>query len=97
MKEKVKSEYFCSMRKIWKLQLISINKIMAINSLAAPVMTCSFGILPWLKSEIEKLDCKARKILTMNGMHPPGTGCTSKEKMEVEVRKSCNTFINRVY
>ena len=44
---------------------------MAISSLAAPVMTYSFGILPRLKSEIEKLDRKTRNILIMNGMHHP--------------------------
>ena len=79
MKEKVKIEYFYHMRKLLKTQLNSKNKIMAINSLAAPVMTYSFGILPWLKSEIEKLDRKTRKILTMNVMHHPRmwTGCTS--------------------
>ena len=71
MKEKVKREYFCRMRKMLKIQINSRNKIMAINSLADPVMTYSFVILPWLKSEIEKLDRKTRKILTMNGMHHP--------------------------
>ena len=71
MKEKVKREYFSRAKKVLKTQLNSKNKIMAINSLATPVMMYSFGILPWLKSEIEKLDRKTRKILTMNGMHHP--------------------------
>ena len=71
MKEKVKREYFSRVKKILKSQLNSKNKIMAINSLSTPVMMYSFGILPWLKSEIEKLDRKTRKILTMNGMHHP--------------------------
>ena len=42
MKGKVKRQYFCHMKKILKTQLNSKNKIMAINSLAAPVMTYSF-------------------------------------------------------
>ena len=71
MKEKVKREYFSHVKKVLKTQLNSKNKIMAINSLSTPVMMFSFGILPWLKSEIEKLDRKTRKILTMNGMHHP--------------------------
>lgn len=71
MKEKVKREYFYRVKKILKTQLSSRNKIMAINSLATPVMTYSFGILPWLKSEIDKLDRKTRKVLTINGMHHP--------------------------
>ena len=82
MKEKVKRECISLTKKILKTQLNSKNKIMAINSLATSVMIYSFGILPWLKSEIEKLE---------------RTGCTSKEKMEVEVCLSCNPFINRVF
>ena len=87
MKKKVKRECFSRMKKILKSQLNSKNKIMAINSLATSVMMYSFGILPWLKSEIEKLDRKTRKILWMEW----------KEKMEVEVCLSCNPFINRVF
>ena len=41
MKEKVKREYFCRVRKILKTQLNSKNKIMVINSLVAPVVALS--------------------------------------------------------
>ena len=47
------------------------NKIMAINSLAIPIVTYGFNILNWTISEIKRLDIKVRKLLTMNKMHHP--------------------------
>ena len=47
------------------------EQIMVINSWAISVLTYGFGIIQWLKSEIEKIDRKTRKILTINGMHLP--------------------------
>ena len=52
-------------------QLNAKNKILAVNSLAIPVLTYGFGVIQWLKSEIEKNVKKTRKLLTVNGMHHP--------------------------
>ena len=71
MKENVKKEYYRRIRKILTTELNAKNKIMAIKSLAIPVLTYGFGIIQWLKLEIEKIDRKTRKILTINGMHHP--------------------------
>ena len=46
----------------------SKTKLSAINALAVPVPMYSFGILEWRKSEIEKMDLKTRKLLTMHGL-----------------------------
>ena len=71
MKVNAKKEYYRRIRKILTTQLNAKNKIMAINSLAIPVLTYGFGIIQRLKWEIEKIDRKTRKILTINGMHHP--------------------------
>jgi hypothetical protein len=43
----------------------------AIGSLAIPVLRYSFGIINWHQEEIQKLDRKTRKMLTMHGQHHP--------------------------
>ena len=47
------------------------NKIQAIGSLAVPVLKYSFGIINWLQEELQKLDRKTRKLLTIHGHHHP--------------------------
>lgn len=71
MKEKIKKEYYRRVRQILKTELNSKNKFTAINSLAVPILTYSFGIINWLRSEIEKMNRKTRKLLTIGGVHHP--------------------------
>ena len=66
-KERVASEYFKRVRKIWKSELYSHHKINAHNTFAIPVIIPTFGILQWTKEEIEKIVVKTRKILCLNG------------------------------
>jgi len=46
------------------------NEIQAIGSLAVPAFRYSFGIVNWHQKELQKLDRKKRKILTIHGHHP---------------------------
>ena len=71
MKEKIAMEYYRRVRFILRSELNSKNKLSAINALAVPVPTYSFGILEWRKSEIEKMNRKTRKFLVMHGLHRP--------------------------
>jgi hypothetical protein len=43
----------------------------ATGSLAVPVLRYSFGIINWHQEEVQKLDRKTRKILTIHGQHHP--------------------------
>jgi hypothetical protein len=43
----------------------------AIGSLAVPVLRYSFGLINWHQEEIQKLDRKTRKMLTIYGQHYP--------------------------
>ena len=63
------------MKKILKTKLNSKNKIMAIKSLAAPVMISSFVILPWLKPEIEKNGQKNKKNIDFEWNASPKGRC----------------------
>ena len=71
MKETIKKEYCRRVRMILKTQLNSGNKIMAINSLAVPVVTYSFAIIDWTSAELKRFDTKTRKLLTCNKAHHP--------------------------
>lgn len=71
MKAKVKKEYYRRTRLILSSKLNSKNKINAINTLAIPVPSYSFGILNWKRDEIQEMDRRTRKLLTMHGMHHP--------------------------
>ena len=63
MKEKITTEYIRRVKMILKSQLNSKNKIQAINSLAIPTISYSFGIIDWAQHEINKIDTKTRKML----------------------------------
>jgi hypothetical protein len=41
----------------------------AIGSLSVPVLIYSFGIINWQQEEIQKLDRKTRRVLTIHGQH----------------------------
>ena len=66
-KERVLREYYKRVRKIWKSELYGNNKVIAHNIFAIPVTTPTFGILNWTKEELEQIDVKTRKLLTVSG------------------------------
>jgi len=71
MKRNLTKEYYRRIKGLLKTELNAKNKIMAITTLAVPVIQYSFGIIKWTKAEIKKLDRQTRKLLTMYGaLHP---------------------------
>lgn len=71
MKEKIRKEYLRRLRLILKSELSGKNKLHAIGNLAVPVAEYSFGIIDWTKAELQELDRRTRKLLTINGLlHP---------------------------
>ena len=70
-KQRVIKEYKRRVNKIWKSELNAINKSIAQNSFAIPIITPAIGILDLTKQEIKKLDMTTRKILNMNGSINP--------------------------
>ena len=59
------------MRLVLGAALSANNKIQAIRSLEVPVLRYSFGIVNWHQKELQKLDRKTRKLLTIHGQHHP--------------------------
>ena len=58
-------------RKILKSKLNGGNVISAINSRAVAVVRYGAGIIKWTKLELEELDRKTRKLMTIYGAHHP--------------------------
>jgi len=84
-KEKLKKEYLRRLRLVLGTEFTAKNKIQAIGSLAVPVLRYSFGIINWHKDELQKLDRKTRKLLTIHGQHQPKQmliTCMSPENRE---------------
>jgi len=62
----LKKEYLRRLSIVLDTELSAKNKIQAIGSLAVPVLRYSFGIVNW-RPELQKLDRKTRKLLTVYG------------------------------
>jgi hypothetical protein len=71
MKEKIRKECYRRVRLILESELNASNRVNAINSLAIPVVTYSFGIIKWSITDIRRIDGKIRKLLTSFRMHHP--------------------------
>ena len=71
MKEKFRKEYYRRIRVVLMTELNSKNRIVAINTLAAPVLQYSYNILNWNLLDLQRMDIKTRKLLTSHRMHHP--------------------------
>ena len=71
MKEMIRRECYRQARVMLKTELNSANKIEAINTLAMPVVQCSFNIIKWTLQDLRRIDKKIRKLLTCYKMHHP--------------------------
>ena len=71
MKGQIKKEYIRRVRNILKSKLIGGNIISAINLRAVSIVRYGAGIISWTKIELEELDRKTRKLMTMYGRQHP--------------------------
>src|SRR6266576_3517472 len=69
LKKTLTEEYVRRVRKILRTKLNSNNIIAAINRQAVPILTYSFLVVKWKEKEIEALDIKKRRMLTIYGCH----------------------------
>ena len=66
MKEVFRREYLRRVNLVMKSKLNGRNKIMAINIWAVSLMRYGAGILKWNKNELQKIDRKIRKVMTIS-------------------------------
>ena len=70
MMDKVKKEYYGRVRKVLETKLNSGNVFNAINTCAVSVVRY-FAYLGWSRHQLEEIDRRTRKLLTMhNRFHP---------------------------
>ena len=71
MKRTVKKEYLRRVRKVLESQLNGGNLIAAINTWAVSLLRYAAGFIDWTQGELEALDRRVRKLMTMhNALHP---------------------------
>ena len=71
VKQTVLSEYRSRFRHVLSSHLNGHYKIAALNSYALPLLRYSAGIIGWTQTELDDVDRKSRKLLTIyNGLHP---------------------------
>ena len=66
-KERVTKENYNRVKKIWRSQLSAYNKYISHNAFAVAVLIPTFGIFDWTLEEIQAIDIRTRKTLTMTG------------------------------
>ena len=72
-KERVTKEYYTTVKKTWKSELSSFNKVIAHNTFAITVLTTTVVVIDWTIKEIKEIDIRTRKHLTMTrNFHPNG-------------------------
>ena len=71
MKDQIKKENTRRVRNILNSKLNEGNIISSINSRAVSIAKYGAGIISWTKMELEELDRKTRKLMTMDGGHYP--------------------------
>ena len=71
MKLNVSKEYIRRLRKVLKSKLNGGNLVCGVNTLAVSLIRYSAAFLSWIKSELQAIDRKTRKLFTMYGaLHP---------------------------
>ena len=66
MKNNFRNEYFRRTKLILKSKLNGGNNIMALNTWVVSILRYSAGIRKWNKNELQEMDRKTRKFMTMN-------------------------------
>ena len=64
-KERVKSEYFKRVKKIWESELSDYNKYIGHTAFAVPILIPTFGRLDWTNEDFKQIEIRTRKILCM--------------------------------
>lgn len=74
-KGKIKNLFNSRLKTLMKSSLNSKNLTKAVNTFAIPILTYSFGIINWSKTELEALERNLRTTLTKFNKHHPKSAC----------------------
>ena len=88
IKDALKKEFYRRNRIVWKSLLSASDKVKAFTSICVGVLSCSFGVINWTKVELEEMDIRVRKEMTMNKVfnkHSDTDRITYQEREEAKV------------
>ena len=71
MRERLRREYFRRVKLVLQTELYGRNNIPAINGFALPVLNYGFGVIHWECTDLQQLDRRTRKLVSMHGVHHP--------------------------
>ncbi|KAL1447199.1 hypothetical protein WDU94_005635 [Cyamophila willieti] len=77
VKQNLINTYTMRVKKILSTSLNGFNKIKGINTWCIPILTYSFGVVPWTKTDLQDLDRRTRVLMTQYRMHHP-KACTER-------------------
>ena len=87
MKEKVKTEYYRRVRKILETRLNGGNPITGINKWAISLLRDSAAFLDWTGAELEQMDRRTRKLMTMHQALNPKSDVAGYTYLEMKEGK----------
>ena len=71
MKENIRKNFFCRIKKTLKSKLNSGNVVTVMNLRDVSVIRYSAGLIKWIKDKLRTIDRKTRKTMTMHrALHP---------------------------
>ena len=76
VKTKVINEFYRHIRKVLSSKLHGHYKFLAINAYALPVISYTGGVVSWSDSELDVIDRRVRKLLTIHKGLPPRSDVT---------------------
>jgi hypothetical protein len=70
-KENLEKQYYLRIKSILKLKLNGNNLIKAVNTYAVPLLTYSFGVIKWSKTNLQNINIQTRVLFTKFCKHHP--------------------------
>jgi hypothetical protein len=71
IKENLEKQFYLRIKSILKSKLNGNNLIKAVNTYAVPLLTYSFGVIKWSKTNLQNLNIKTRVLFTKFSKHHP--------------------------
>jgi hypothetical protein len=71
IKENLEKHFYLRIKSILKSKLNGNNLIKAVNTYAVPLLTYSFGVIKWSKTNLQNINIKTRVLFTKFSKHHP--------------------------
>jgi hypothetical protein len=71
IKENLEKQFYSRIKSILKSKLNGNNLIKAVNTYAVPLLTYSFGVIKWSKTNLQNINIKTRVLFTKFSKHHP--------------------------